>query len=211
MNIDSKKIQSIIIITIVITIAGAVMTQSLFRDVEKSDQGEFAMGTLDLAVNEENGSIAQAINIVNVGEKNSLSGSKAWKVRNNGSLPGRLTVAIENLMEQENGCNEPESLVDASCDDPGVGVGELGSAIRIELAMMSSNETTSLISTDLSPQSPVIFQQAWDALPQRIELLPGQERIFILSWEIDGGDQSNRLQSDSLKFDMVFLLNQIIN
>ncbi|MBP9819250.1 hypothetical protein KBC79_00775 [Candidatus Woesebacteria bacterium] len=209
MKLNKKTIQSVIVITITLTIAGAALTQSLYRDIKQSDRSQFAMGTLDLLLNDENNMAATSIEIANIGEKDSLEGSKLWVVKNNGSLPGKLSVDISNLVSQENGCNEPEALIDSTCDDPGVGLGELGSATHITLAMDDGQSVETLVVSDLGPTGLASFQQQWLEQVGKIVLPPGKSVDFILSWDIRGDEQSNQLQSDSLAFDVTFILNQM--
>ncbi|MBP7875572.1 hypothetical protein KA012_01075 [Candidatus Woesebacteria bacterium] len=209
MKLNKKTIQSLIVITITLTIAGAALTQSLYRDIQQSDRSQFAMGTLDLLLNDENNMAASSIEISNIGERDSLEGSKIWVVKNNGSLPGKLSVDISNLVSQENGCNEPEALIDSTCADPGVGLGELGAATLITLEMDDGKTIQSLVTTDLGPNGLANFQQQWLDQVGKIVLPPGKSVSFILSWTIQGDEQSNQLQSDSLAFDVTFILNQI--
>lgn len=52
------------------------------------------------------------------------SGNVTLNLTNIGDL-GTLSMNVTNLLDSEKGCNEPESLADSTCGDPGEGEGEL--------------------------------------------------------------------------------------
>lgn len=202
-------IKSIFIIALTLSIFGFALTQSLFRDTETSNTGMFLVGTLDMEVGSANGSSAESLVVTNFGKTDVIKGSKTWHINNIGSLPGELEFALENSIDRENGCNEPESLVDTTCDNPGDGQGELGAVIATTVSVTQHNTTKQIISSNLSPLSLQSYADQWVANAGKIIIPPGESVTVTLSWNAENSQFANEVQSDQVSFDIVFQLSQV--
>ncbi|NCN06642.1 MAG: hypothetical protein GW946_02250 [Candidatus Pacebacteria bacterium] len=206
---EHKAIQSIFVISFTLAIVGYTLTQSLFRDTETSSTSQFVVGTLDMDVLAPNGSAAESISVTNFGTADSLSGSKTWKITNVGSLPGELSMSILNLVNNENDCNEPESLVDTTCADPGADLGELGAVITASVFLDDGAHPDPVVVSNLATASQDNFALQWATNAGKV-LLPAGDSIEVqLVWSSDANAFENEIQSDSVIFDVVFDLAQV--
>ncbi|GAI47756.1 unnamed protein product, partial [marine sediment metagenome] len=71
--------------------------------------------------------------------KPNQGGSSTWGLTNTGSLDGILSIEITNVVNKENGMNEPETLVDTT---GGEFEGELGAHLNIKIKITDSDKTT---------------------------------------------------------------------
>ncbi len=203
---DMKK--KIFISLLIITAVGGLgfaATRAFFTDRETSTGSTFTVGTMDLAVGDANGSNVDPFVIEGIGASGDISGSKTWTVRNTGSLPGRVYFKLDNVVNYDNGCNEPEALVDTTCGTPGAGQGELGNVITAKVAWDGVEKVNSTlatanqgkIGTDWSALTPIILQG-------------GESKTLKMEWATGQNDYGNEIQSDSLTFDSVFDLEQLV-
>ncbi len=180
-------------------------TKAYFTSNAKSKGSSFTVGTLDLEVGGKSGSSVEPFNITNIGaDPNSMSGSKTWSVTNKGTLPGRLYLKIDNLANAENGCNSPEMEVDTTCDNPGIGEGELGKHMTLKTYLNDQLVATS----DLDDVNKDALATAWNALPEVI-LTAGQTASVRMEWSMAPDGYGNEIQSDSVGFDVDFDLVQV--
>jgi len=79
-----------------------------FSDTETSTGNSFTAGTLDLKVdgNDDPNIVFLTINNMKPGDS---FGYYKWVLKNNGSIPGILSVTFGSMTDNENGINEPES------------------------------------------------------------------------------------------------------
>ncbi|NCN82647.1 MAG: hypothetical protein GW947_01645 [Candidatus Pacebacteria bacterium] len=206
---EHKVIQSIFVISFTLAIVGYTLTQSLFRDTETSDTSQFVVGTLDMDLTARNGSVAESISVTNFGSPNSLEGGKTWKITNVGSLPGELSMSVVNLVNNENGCNEPEALVDVTCENPGTDQGELGVVITAKVLLDDGVHPDPVIVTTLGPGSQDNFALQWLTNAGTVSLPAGDSVEVQLTWSSDASSFENGIQSDSIIFDVVFDLEQV--
>ncbi len=199
------------IVVLVVASLGIAATQALFRDVEKSQQGTFVVGTLDLTLANQDGSqVAQNITMTKIGSQKQLNGEKTWKIHNQGSLDGDLAFKLANVHNFENGCNEPEALVDSTCDNPGDGEGELGSELSFQVIVGQGDQARTLVQSDLSPDHVDQFAQQWDQADPPIKVKAGQTLEVTVKWKNKPNSLGNEVQSDSLQFDIIYELQQIV-
>jgi len=208
--ISSNLIRNLVMI-IGVAVIGLASTQALFRDVEQSQRGVFVVGTLDMNVEEPNGQVAESIVVSNVGESSTLEGGKTWVVRNVGSLPGRLNFSLDNIRNIENGCNEPEALVDATCGNSGVGEGELGQNIQTQVTLTTNNSATPVILATLATDQAGLYKEQWVANVKNRIIPPGDSVEVTFTWQADNYAFGNEVQSDSVMFDVVYELEQVTN
>jgi len=200
-----------ILVIILVGAIGIATTQALFRDIEQSKHGVFVVGTLNLALEEEDGGqLAQSIFIENIGSKKNIAGEKTWKINNIGSLDGNLAFKLSSVNVLENGCNEPEALVDTSCDNPGEGQGELGSEITFEVIVGKGSDAKTLVVSDLAQNNVDQFEIQWNQANPQIKIGASENIFLTLKWYSDAGGLGNEVQSDSVTFDIIYELQQIV-
>ncbi len=199
-----------VLVIVVIASIGIAASQALFRDIEQSQKGTFVVGTLDLAVNDDaGGQEPQSIKIEKVGQKKSVQGEKTYNLRNVGSLDGKLYFRLSNLVNYENGCNEPEALVDTTCDNPGPDEGELGQKIILQIVVGEGNDAQVMATSDLASTNADQFQSQWiQAGP--VTIPAGKTLPITLKWQSKEGGLGNEVQSDSVTFDINYELRQIV-
>lgn len=198
-----KNNKNLLVSGLIIVLAGYGVisgTSAYFTAKKTITQSSFTAGTLDLDIN-SNGESLQPFVIDNVGENADMRGSKAWKIKNTGTLPGRLLVLLQNVTNKENGCNEQEKLVEINCENDQIG--DLGKAIRLSIKINGVEK----VSSDLSDTGSQKIAIDWANLPQ-IVLQPGEEINLEADWSASENDYGNEVQSDSVGFDMDFRLVQ---
>lgn len=199
-----KKVWLSIALIAVVGGGALVATYAYFTAQRTTSVNKFTTGTLDLDVS-ANGNKLEPFVIENMGEEGNISGSKTWTVKNTGTLPGRLLLRLQNVVNEENGCNDQEKAVDPTCEDPGK-VGNLGNVINLKVALDDVDKVQSTLAT--ANQSAI--GAAWASLPTII-LAPNEIRTVKAYWATDENAYGNEIQSDSVKFDVNFRLIQKIN
>lgn len=199
-----KAFLSLLVIASVGTGVGLLVTRAFFTDKETTTGNKFTVGTLDLEVGGKNGESAESFVIDGIGEAGDISGGKTWTVKNSGSLPGRLFFRLQNVVNEENGCNEPEKVTEPACDSDNNG--ELGGVIKTKVTI---NGIEVIAGKDLATANQSEYGAAWSALPV-VLLEPGQTKTIGFSWSATENDYGNEIQSDSVKFDVDYNLVQLI-
>ncbi len=200
----NKKVwYSISLIALVIALAGAG-TYAYFTASRTTSANRFAAGTLDLSVN-SNGKNLEPFVIENLGDNANISGSKTWTVRNTGSLPGRLLIRIQNVVNNENGCNDQEKIADPRCEEEDK-EGDLGNAVLLKIALDGEDQVQSTLATDQMAK----IGTDWANLPA-IVLAADETREVTAYWSADENSYGNEIQSDDVKFDIDFRLIQQID
>jgi predicted ribosomally synthesized peptide with SipW-like signal peptide len=179
-------------------------TYAYFTATRTTSANRFAAGTLDLDV-AANGNKLEPFVIENLGDNANISGTKTWTIKNTGSLPGRLLVRLQNVINTENGCNDQEKAADPTCEAPGK-QGDLGNVITLNVAL----DGTDLVSSTLATNQQSKVGTDWSALPFII-LQAGEERTVTAHWAADENSYGNEIQGDDVQFDMNFRLIQQIN
>jgi predicted ribosomally synthesized peptide with SipW-like signal peptide len=178
-------------------------TSAYFSDTETSSANTFTAGTLDLAIDGQNGSqVTTKYTLTNwYPGKSSMVGG--FTVKNTGTVSGKFWMEIKNVVNNENGV----SLVEANAGDTTTGAteGELGQFIsgyfqenvgpnwyHLNPSISSLN---SIVGTHLIPADGGVLN-------------PGQEIpiVFYTNWVPTATD--NVAQGDSVSFDLVFHLDQ---
>lgn len=199
-----KQIAISMLVISVVCVTTFQATRAYFTDSARSLGSNFTVGTLDLEVGGANGTNVEPFVINNIGaDANTTSGAKTWTVTNKGTLPGRLYFKLENITNKENGCNNPESIVDTTCGNPGIGEGELGNLITTKIYLADQL----VVTTPLSTANQATITNAWNNLAPVI-IQPGQSTQVKLEWSMQADGYGNEIQSDSLGFDVGFDLVQ---
>ena len=207
---SSRPSLQTLLIVFMIAFLGIATTQALFRDVEQSQKGVFVLGTLELDVMDPNGGAAQSIVVEKLGSGEVLSGSKTWLIKNVGSLPGRFSLSLKNLKNLENGCNEPELLVDKTCNNPGEGEGELGQQITAKFSLLENNKLVELGTLMMNNEATQNLDKIFNQRVQKIVIPAGKSVRLTLDWDTSQANYGNEAQSDSVAFDLVFDLEQVV-
>lgn len=133
------------------------------------------------------------------------SGSRSATLTNRGGSAGRLRLANLSYVSLENGQTEPEAEVDPTGGDPGVGNGELQSAMQISVYLrygdgtrqyVVGNATTSVHLANVS-SGPIDLGA----------LAAGEAVEFVVDYRVPA-DVGNEIQSDELSVDFTFALVQ---
>ncbi len=192
-------------------VIGFMATQALFIDRETSQESSFVVGTLDMTVGGPGSEQAESIQVNGVGAQNLVSGGKSWTINNVGSLPGKFSFELQNIKNIENGCNEPESLEDTSCGTPGDGQGELGAVILTTIKVTEPNQAErTIFSSNLSTENADEYQTFWKNNAGTVTIPAGKSLILTMEWSTQNSQFGNEVQSDSVLFDLVFNLNQVL-
>jgi predicted ribosomally synthesized peptide with SipW-like signal peptide len=191
---------SIMIIALVCALIGTGV-YALFSDTESSTGNQFAAGTLDLEVDDENPWTSTKIDasVMKPGD----SGAMTCKLENVGTIAGTtLTVDLQNLADLPGATPEPESTPDngelsANMDivlfeDNGAGGGTAGDGVQ------NGSEAT-LYTGKLNAEA--------GAYTVGSGLGAGATTYVGISYSIDSG-VGNDIQGDSCTFDIVFVLSQ---
>lgn len=203
-SMKKRAALSVLVISVVI-VTTFQATKAYFTSRAKSVGSTFTVGTLDLEVGGASGSSVEPFSISNIGaDANSMTGAKTWSVTNKGTLPGRLYLKIDNLANNENGCNSPEAEVDTTCNTPGTGEGELGKSLTLKAYLNDQVVAT----TNLDTASQKAIETAWNTLSPVI-LQAGQTAQVELEWSMAAEGYGNEIQSDSVGFDVDFDLVQV--
>ncbi|NTU46372.1 hypothetical protein HGA88_01990 [Candidatus Roizmanbacteria bacterium] len=200
---NKKLILSLVLIgfTAMFAIGG---TYAYFTAIRTTTQNQIKVGTLDLSVN-SNGESIQPFVLENIGQNGNIGGSKDWKVKNTGSLPGRLLVRLKNLVNHEAGCiNDQKRAAVPDCETKTDG--DLGKVITLNVSYEGQNKVSSTLATDQVAK----VGTDWNELTP-IVLQPGEERTVGVNWATAEDKYGNEIQGDSTSFDMDFRLIQLIN
>lgn len=193
------------ILLIVIVAGGAIAgTYAYFTATRTTSANRFTAGTLDLDV-AANGNQLEPFVIENMGDNANISGSKTWTVKNTGSLPGRLLLRLQNVVNEENGCNDQEKAADPTCEDVGK-EGNLGDVVTLKIALDGVDQ----VSSNLQTAQQAKIGSDWMLLDPII-LAPNETREVTAYWSADENSYGNEIQSDDVQFDVNFRLIQQID
>lgn len=200
-----KKIFLSLLAIFAVSYFSFVLTRAYFTDKKVSSGNKFTVGTLNLQVGDSQSNQVEPFVISDLGS-GEIKGQKIWKIKNAGSLPGEFILNIKNLLNNENGCNSPESQVDQTCSDPGIAEGELGNIISLSISIDNVNKITFPVNSIGLNQ----LENYWNQSTNKIVMTPGQESEIKIEW-FTSQDYGNEIQSDSLSFDLDFNLQQSVN
>jgi len=198
-----KKVYISLVIIALVGGLGYAATQAFFTSRETATGSTFTVGTLDLSVNDKKDIIDPFI-VAGIGASGNISGGKEWKVKNIGTLPGRLFFSLANLSNLENDCNKPEKQTESACESDNLG--ELGGVITAKVSV----DGTEYVSSTLATVNQEVFGTTWKTKPN-VVIPAGGEVTVRMEWNTPQSDYDNRIQSDSLTFDTHFDLEQLKN
>ena len=178
-------------------------TRAYFRATGTAAGSKITTGTLDMTVDGKQSSAIENFIADNIGAVGDVTGSKTWTVNNTGTLPGRLYFRIQDVVNSENGCNQPEGLVDTTCDNPGSAQGELGKALKFNVYL----DGVLVKLTDLDAANQDVIKTTWNALP-KVMIPAGGSKTIKIEYLAGETDYGNEVQSDSVSFNTRFDLVQ---
>jgi len=205
--------KKILISMMTIAVVGALIGGGVFAyfsDTETSTGNSFTAGTLNLQVSGDDPLTAHfAVTDTFGGD----SGSDDWLLKNDGSIAGSLDVIFSNIVDDENGVNEPEDA-DAGEDGtvalPGTN-GELAEVLALLIYIDENDNDTYDSGTDtLIYQGfvkPGLAGERLSNYAMAANYGSGNDKAIRIEWNIDSG-VGNKIQSDSTGFDITFTLNQ---
>ncbi|PIY80492.1 MAG: hypothetical protein COY80_02635 [Candidatus Pacebacteria bacterium CG_4_10_14_0_8_um_filter_42_14] len=196
-----------------VVVLGAGVTAAsfaLFSDVETSGSNTFTAGTLDMSVGAANGTAFESFTIANIGANGVVSGGKTWTITNSGSVPGNLTFQMNDLVNNDNGCNEPEAIVDTTCANPGPGEGELGAAITTTVLLNKGAGNATVVSSNLATANQGAYATQWVANAGTVTIPAGGTVDVTLNWSTDSASYGNEIQSDGVSFGLQYDLLQVV-
>ncbi len=190
-----KIIISLMAVMITVGLVG-IGTYAIFSDTETSLGNTFTAGTLDLTVNDKDGPSVVSYTFENMkpGDEETVT---FW-LENVGTIKDvKARMQFDITQNLENGCNEPEGLVDATCGTPGDGEGELAGVLMTEIYFNGGFATRGNLSAlDAKEEFPLPpWQSDW------------YKNEVRLNFSIDSS-VGNIIQGDACTVDITFALEQ---
>ncbi|NCN06645.1 MAG: hypothetical protein GW946_02265 [Candidatus Pacebacteria bacterium] len=207
---NNKKVLLAIIGVGAVGAAAIPLTRALFSDVEQSGSNVFTAGKLNMTVGGADGTAFEEFNFTNLGVDGQVSGGKTWTIVNNGTVPGNLTLSMNDLVNNDNGCNEPEAIVDTTCDNPGPGQGELGAATTTTIFLDTGAGDVQVVSSNLATASQALYASQWVTNAGTVTIPAGGSVDVTMNWATDPNTYGNEIQSDGLTFQLQFDLVQVL-
>jgi predicted ribosomally synthesized peptide with SipW-like signal peptide len=234
-RMKTKILMSVLAIGMAIALIGGA-TMAWFTDEAETEANTFAAGTLDLKAYGEDKAVSVSLSNMAPGE---TSGYYKWVLRNDGSLPGKLSVSFSEMENKTNLMNAPKeaALKEYYGDEfqQWIGNGQeghLGWFLKPEMGFSSvGGEKISRIQSiwTTGPENP------WgtpglngfggntygtDSFLEDDILEPGEEVQFMLIVSLDDNLRihtgtewieapDNMIQGDSVEFDITFSLEQV--
>ena len=214
---NMKKIMPLAASIAIILIAGifaSAGTMAQFNDTETVGVHDIQAGTLDLTLEGSDVVVHVTIKDIYPG----WSKTWLWELKNTGSLDGNLTVEVTNIVNRENGRNDPE----IEAGDEGA-PGELGQYLIVKkfdirkgpgispwtLTDIHDNTFVCDYGFSLNEYDGRTFSTYWphDGCGYCI-LESGETQYCFLHLELPS-DVGNIVQSDSVEFDIIFHLEQV--
>jgi len=132
------------------------------------------------------------------------SGGATLKLQNVGD-PGILSMNVTNLKDFEMGCNEPESLADSTCGDPGQGEGDLGQKLDMRIWWDDNNNGTCEPPGETSIAEDTLHNIA--GVTYNLGSLNNTETKYLgIAWSVDS-TVGNEIMGDKCTFDIRFVLD----
>ncbi len=198
-----KILASVFTIALVITVVSGATIANFF-DTETSTGNTFTAGTLDLKLDGGDENVVK-FTLGNLRPGNQPKNS--YNLENVGSINGFLDIENIVVTSFENGCVEPEIQAgDNTCDNPGVGQGELQDVLNLRLFVDYGKDGS------ISTGDNVFFDGKLSELTTSIDLNEplnaGADFNIVALFDWWSTPNDNLAQSDSVTLDMTFELGQ---
>ena len=118
--------------------------------------------------------------------------SAPLRVSNTTTEAGSLTLRIDGVVSDDNGCNDPESVVDSTC---GSDEGELANQVVVSVERRASDDTWETVAADRPLAELTAGVSLEDPLPA------GETRVYRLTLHLPAAS-GNETQTDSIDFDV---------
>lgn len=204
----------ILISLMTIALVGALIgggVYAYFSDIETSTGNIFTAGTLNLKVSDDDPLTAHFEVTDTYGGE---SGSDDWLLKNDGSIAGSLDITFSNIVDAENGVNEPEEAdpgEDGTVAVPGID-GELAEVLALVIYIDENNNDVYDAGTDTLIYDgfvkPGLEAEQLSNYAMAADYGSGGDKAVRIEWSIDSG-VGNKIQSDSAGFDIEFELLQV--
>ena len=187
-------------------------TYAYFSDVETSTGNTFTAGTLNLQVGSAD-PLTETITVTDT--YGGDSGSYDWLLKNVGSIAGSLDITFSNIVDAENGVNEPEDAdpdEDGTVASPGTD-GELAEVLALVIYIDENNNniydaaTDTLIYDGFVKGVTNLVGEQLSNYAMAANYGSGDDKAVRIEWSIDSS-VGNKIQSDSAGFDIEFELLQ---
>ncbi len=216
-----KKLILSVFTILMVSAATFGATQALFSDEETSSGNTFTAGSLNLELLNP---VSVPFSVSNI--KPGDEGEGQVTLSNTGNLPGNLNIVLDNFVQDENGCIEPEIKAGDPC-----GAGDLDLAFRMAMFLDANgdgvyNQADGDIELEYSGNtntSPGLqFARASDFvgkvwsddlltdLPNGLE--SGSDMDLVIQWKFLNNSYAKPdaiFMTDSLSFDITFVLEQL--
>jgi len=201
-----------LLMALLMTLTGA---SALYVDTETSEDNTFTAGTLDLTVDGQDDPDVAYITVECMEPNDTVR--HYWMLKNTGCVCGQPSIEFTNIVDYENGRNEPEiDAGDVTGGNPGPGNGELGGILYT--LMKWRQGTGSWHEILMVPHGHTKIKYLTGpyglgentALPLPVLCKNDTVEIELRLWW-DGRFSTpadNKAQSDSVEFDVVFHLDQ---
>lgn len=213
---NKKVLLAILAVGGLATIGGVAVTSALFSDTETNTANTFTAGTLNMTVGGADGTAFESLNLANLGVDGQVTGGKTWTIVNTGTVPGNLTFKMNELVNNDNACNEPETILDTTCGNPGPGQGELGVNMTVKVYLDTNitdgiTPTTPVVDTNLATANQGEYASQWVANnPGPVTIPAGGSVNVTMNWSTDPATYTNVIQSDSTTFGLQYDLLQVV-
>lgn len=210
------------ILTIALVASATVSaTRAQFSDTETSTGNTFSAGSLDLQLQNP---ISVPFSVLDI--KPGDEGEGKVTLNNAGNLAGNLDIKITNLVQNENGCLEPEIEAGDPCD-----AGDLGLVLSMamfldvnrdgvysqadgDIELENSGNTNTTAGLQFAKITSFVGKDWSDDLLSDLPggLTPSTPVDLVIQWKFPPGGYSKPdaiFMTDSLGFDITFILNQI--
>jgi len=211
-----RILMSLLTIGLVASVAfGATIAQ---LDDTETVPATFSVGTLNLQVGADDPTTVH-LNKDNIAPGDAPYGggyTGLWNIENTGTIDGRLSFDVTNLVNYENVCIEPElndpGDPDSTCGNPGPSLGELGEYLHVTVVVTDPDGVPTKVwpigvavetLNSTAAMGPVVITGDHGLL----EAGETGQTLHFKIVPLDSG-VSNIVQSDSVEFDVVFTLVQ---
>jgi len=211
-----KKILSSLVLIGLVSGLAIGATSAYFSDTETSVGNTFAAGTLDLTADGKEG-----VNVVHITRANivpnmpwSHSYGGQWVLKNVGTVPGVLSLTVQNIQNGTTVCDSAKVAELAAAGLPACVPnsstgGQLG---NLMFGVWSRNEapwgSLSSVYTPFNSMGGVTILPSNPGFTGTLN--PGDSvTVYLdLEWDTHAGTLDNTAQGDTLSFDVAFMLNQ---
>lgn len=204
----------ILISLMTIALVGALIGGGIyayFSDIETSAGNVFTAGTLNLKVSADD-PLVEHFEVTDT--YGGDSGFLDWLLKNDGSIAGSLDITFSNIVDAENGVNEPEAAdpgEDGTVAAPGID-GELAEVLKLLIYIDENNDDAYAALDDTLIYDgfvkPGLEAEQLSNYAMAANYGSAGDKAVRIEWSIDGG-VGNKIQSDSTGFDIEFELLQV--